>query len=149
MPLNAHQTLKGQLSPPHYKWERGSTRWMKGIAEVGQLGRGHLHCKSRRNVKAKCRHALEEKCIVVREQNSEGPWALGSRPLWWLFFRKGAAALHCGRGCASLCKTVQHVIGCQYQVTQILSPHPCDNTLPFPNASRGQYKSSFSWKPLQ
>ena len=53
---------------------------MKGIAEVGQLGRGYLHCKSRRNVKAKCRHALEEKCIVAREQNSEGPWALGSRP---------------------------------------------------------------------
>lgn len=94
---------------------------MKGLAEVGQLGRGYLQCKSRCNVKAKCRHALEEKCTVAREQNSEGPWALGSRPLRRLF-RKGAAAPHCGRGCASLCKTVQHVIGCQYQVTHRYCP---------------------------
>lgn len=55
---------------------------------------------------------------------------------------------HCGRGRSPLCKTVQHVTGCQYQVPHSVTPplwqHPT-----FPQCSRGQYKSSSSWKPLQ
>ena len=129
---------------------KGSTGWMKWLAEVSQLGRSYLHCKSRCNVKAKCRHALKEKCTVAREQNSEGPRALGSWPWRGLFFRKGAAVPSLWEG-PSL--PVWDCPAC-YRVsipstTQTVSPRLCDNTLPFPSASRGQYKSSFSWKPLQ
>lgn len=75
-----------------------------------------LKSASRSNVKAKCRHALKEKCIVAREQNWEGPWAFGSGPWWRSSSGKVQLSRHCGRGRSPLCKTVQHVTGCQYQV---------------------------------